>query len=468
MIEFGTGGWREIIGDQFTKENIRKIATALVKMTTKNTIILGYDRRFLSREAAHWFCEVLAAHKINALLIDKASPTPVIMFAVKQYQAEFGVAITASHNPAVYNGIKVFTFGGRDATVEVTQQLASIANDITSTKALTSYELEESEYFKRIDPFNDYIDSILSTLNVVAIRQAHLKIVVDPMHGVSKTSLTTILATTRCEIDTIHERHDTLFGGKLPSPSAATLHRLMDIVRENKYDLGIATDGDADRIGIVDSKGNFIHPNTLIALLYFYLLEYKKWHGAVIRNLSTTHLLDRIAKAYGETCIETPVGFKYISENMEKHDAIIGGESSGGLTVKGHIFGKDGIFAASLLVEMMSVTKKPIHILVQELEEKFGKSVFSENAYRFTLTKKERLLKRLFEEKAIPDYQDIESAYYLDGLKIHFKDDSWISARFSGTEPVLRIFAEAFTEQQCRELVEKMEQFLDLTEKEKI
>lgn len=303
------------------------------------------------------------------------------MFATKKLQTDFGFAITASHNPAIYNGIKVFSKNGIDANIELTEKLTKLANAIEEISSIPFDQALKQGLVEIINPSNDYIDSILNILDLKAIRDANLKILVDPMYGVSKTSLTTILATTRCEFDLINTRHDTLFGGKLPSPSSDSLHKLMDLVRSKHFDLGIATDGDADRLGIVDELGNFVHPNTLLCLLYYYLLEYKKWSGAVVRNLSTTHMLDRIAEKYHQKCIETPVGFKHISNNMQKHDAIIGGESSGGLTVKGHIQGKDGIYAASLLLEMVSVTKKSIHQLVLDLESKFGKLAFSENAY---------------------------------------------------------------------------------------
>ncbi|MDY6062699.1 MAG: phosphoglucomutase/phosphomannomutase family protein [Erysipelotrichaceae bacterium] len=468
MINFGTGGWREIIGDNFTKTNIYKIASALAQIMQDDTVIIGYDRRFMSKEASFWFIEALASNNIKALLIDKASPTPIIMYAVKKFNTEYGVAITASHNPAIYNGIKIFTHGGKDATVEVTSEISAIANQIELNEIKPFYEIENTDYFKRIDPFNDYIDSILNTININEIRNANLKIAIDPMFGVSQTSLTTILATARCEIDIINNRHDTLFGGRLPSPASESLHKLMDLVVHNHYNLGIATDGDADRIGIVDELGNFIHPNTLLCLLYYYLLVYKNWKGAVVRNLSTTHMLDRIADKYNQKCIETEVGFKHISYNMEKYQAIIGGESSGGLTVKGHIQGKDGIYAATLLVEMISITKKSISQLVSELEKEFGKSCFSENAYKFTQNKKDELIDILFNKKMTPKYKNINKIYYLDGLKIIFNDDTWISARFSGTEPVLRIFAESYDNNTVKKNVKLMEEFLNLTNKEKI
>ena len=196
---------------------------------------------------------------------------------------------------------------------------------------------------------NEYLDDIMEKIDMEAIKQAHLRIALDPMYGVSETALSTILISGRCDFNVIHQEHDTLFGGRMPAPARDTLGLLQNFVVDKYCDLGIATDGDADRLGVIDDKGEFLHPNDILVLLYYYLKEYKKWNGPVVRNLSTTHRLDAIAKRYGEICYEVPVGFKYISAKMSETGAILGGESSGGLTVAGHINGKDGVYAASLL-----------------------------------------------------------------------------------------------------------------------
>lgn len=463
MIKFGTGGWRAIIADEFTKNNIQKLAQAISMECKETPIVISYDRRFLSDVAAHWLAEVFAGNGIKVLFIDKAVPTPMTMFTVKQLNLEFGLTVTASHNPAIYNGIKVFTRGGRDATESVTDLFEK---NLIGLKKINSINFEEGlakNMISYYDPSNDYIDSILSMIDTQSIRNANLKVLVDTMHGVSKTSLSIILNTTRCDVDIINDRHDTLFGGKLPSPASATLHKLQDLVKEGRYNIGIATDGDADRIGIVDELGNFVHPNILISLIYYYLLEYKGWSGAAVRNLSTTHLIDRIAQDHQEDCIETPVGFKHITNGMEKSNALIGGESSGGLTIRGHISGKDGIFAASLLVEMISVTHKGIHELVEELYERYGELFNIERDYRFSSDDKIQIHKTLMVNKNLPTFnKKIENISYMDGLKIYFEDGSWISSRFSGTEPLLRIFAEANTENDVLELVTIFENYLSL------
>lgn len=464
-LKFGTGGWRAIIADGFTKENVQLLAQAVAIELDKKEIVIGYDRRFLSDIAAKWLAEVLAANGIKVYYIKKAVPTPMVMFAVNEMELDYGLAVTASHNPAIYNGVKVFTSGGRDAGEDVTEKLQTNVESITEIKHIDFEEGLKDGKIVIFDPQNDYIDSILTFIDEKKIRDANLNILIDTMYGVSKTSLSILLNTTRCDIDIINDRHDTLFGGKLPSPESSTLNKLSNMVVEGSYDMGIATDGDADRIGIIDEHGRFIHPNLLISLLYEYLINVKGIKGPVVRNLSTTHLLDNIAKKHGEEAIETPVGFKYISDGMEKHNAIIGGESSGGLTVKGHIKGKDGIFAAMILVEMVAVTGKSIGTLVDELYQEYGSYYNIEKSYRFSSDLKDSMIKTLMEDRKLPKLKKkIKKASYFDGLKVVFEDDSWVSVRFSGTEPLIRIFVESDNPQDNDELIKAFETFLDLIE----
>ena len=470
MIKFGTGGWRAIIGEDFTKQNVRLLAQAVAHMMTErnctnNGFVIGYDRRFLSDKAAKWMSEVLAGNGIKVYFIEKVAPTPLVMFTVNRRDTFYGAAVTASHNPADYNGIKVFTRGGRDASEEVTADIEKYIDKINGStiKDLDFYTGVEKGIIKIIDPFNEYIDTIINMIDMEAIKRRNLKILLDPMFGVSKTSLQTILITARCEVDIINDRHDTLFGGRLPSPSSHTLQRLREMVMEKGYDLGIGTDGDADRLGIIDEKGNFIHPNSILALLYYYLLKYKKWSGGVVRNVATTHLLDRIAKGFGETCYEVPVGFKHISSNMEKYDCLIGGESSGGLTIRGHIRGKDGIFAASLLIELLSVTGKSLSQLLEEIHGSFGSSYMTEKDFKFSFDERDRLMKLLFDDKALPEFNyEVDRVSYLDGVKVYFKNGGWIITRFSGTEPLLRIFCEMENEEMAIDAGNQMKEFLNI------
>ncbi len=469
MIKFGTGGWRAVIGDEFTKENIQLLAKALcTKMkdegVTGKGIVLGYDRRFLSKEAMQWAGMVFAAEGVTAYLINKSSPTPLVMFYVMKHELAYGMMITASHNPAIYNGIKVFTAGGRDADATQTQEIERYIAGITEPVEEMEYDTAVKKgLIQEIYPLNEYLDNIMAAINMEAIRESGLRIVLDPMYGVSETSLRIILQTARCDVETIHDRHDTLFGGKLPSPSAATLHALQNAVLDKHYDIGIATDGDADRIGIIDDTGRFLHPNEILVLLYYYLVKYKGWKGPVVRNICTTHVLDKVAEEFGEKCYEVPVGFKYISAKMNETDAIIGGESSGGLTVRGHIRGKDGIYAAMLLVEMIAVTGKKMSEIIKDIEEKYGLISMEERDYHFNQEKKEHIRKVLMEDKSLPELPyKIDKVSYLDGSKVYFEDGGWVIARFSGTEPLLRIFCEMKNPADAKNVCEIYERFLDL------
>lgn len=475
MIKFGTGGWRAIIGDDFTRENIQKLSKALaMKMKDEGEIskgiCIGYDRRFLSKESAMWAIEVFAYEGINSYFINISSPTPLVMYYVMKEELSYGVMITASHNPAIYNGIKVFTYGGRDAnevqTKEIEKYIVEVEKECEEGNKVEILEYDkalESRYVVEFNPLNDYIDNIIKEVNIEAIRESKLRVVLDPMYGVSQTSLKTILSIARCDVEVIHERHDTLFGGKLPSPSAATLRTLQNYVIDYKYDIGIATDGDADRIGVIDDEGKFLHPNEILVLLYYYLVKYKKWAGPVVRNIATTHMLDKVALGFEEKCYEVPVGFKHISAKMQETNAIIGGESSGGLTVRGHINGKDGIYAAALLIEMIAVTGKKLSKIVKEIQEEFGILYMAERDYKFSQEKKKEIYDILLIQKKLPVINlEIDHVSYLDGCKIYFKNGGWIIVRFSGTEPLLRIFYEMDSEREAEDLCDKLVEFLQI------
>lgn len=469
MIEFGTGGWRAVIGDGFTRQNIQRVAAALARRMKREGVAdkglcIGYDRRFLSREGAIWFSQVMAAENIPLYFVNLAAPTPQIMFTVRHMGLPYGAAVTASHNPAVYNGIKLFTTGGRDAAEDVTTAIGAEANAIPEAEIryLDFEQALKDGKIRFIDPRDAYLDSIMDQIDMQAIRARRPRIVLDPMYGVSLSGLMTILYTARCDLNVINDRHDAFFGGHLPAPNPDTLVDLQASVVEHNALLGIATDGDADRLGVVDEKGNYVSSNEVLVLLYHYLLKYKGWRGAAVRNIATTHLLDRVAEAFQQECIEVPVGFKHISAGMDAHNALIGGESSGGLTVRGHISGKDGLYAASLLVEMLSVTRKPLSALVQEIYDTYGEMHMAEYDWALTPESRERFGHLLMEEKQLPDFhQPIQKVSYRDGCKVYFPD-GWIIARFSGTEPRIRVFAEKPSLPEAQQLVKTLCDFLGL------
>ncbi|MGN0778955.1 MAG: phosphoglucomutase/phosphomannomutase family protein [Aristaeellaceae bacterium] len=462
-IHFGTGGWRAVIGDVFIRGNIQRVAAAVARRMQREGVAqegfcIGYDKRFLSREAAIWFSEVMAGEGVKLYFVNLSAPTPQIMFTVKYMNLPYGAAVTASHNPAIYNGIKLFTRGGRDASQDVTDPVGEEANAIAEADIRTvDFEQARAEgKIVFIDPRDDYLDSIMARIDMAAIRHRRPRIVLDPMFGVSLTGLMTILYTARCDIDAINDRHDAFFGGHLPAPNPDTLVDLQESVLHHHADLGIATDGDADRLGIIDERGNYVPANEVLVLLYHYLLKYKGWRGAAVRNVATTHLLDRVAARFGETCVEVPVGFKHISAGMDQYDALIGGESSGGLTVRGHISGKDGLYAASLLVEMLCVTGRPLSALVQEIYDEYGEMHMAEYDWALTGERKDAIHRTIMVDKCLPDFGlPVESVSYMDGCKICV-EGGWIIVRFSGTEPRVRIFAERDTMAHARDLVRIM------------
>lgn len=470
MIQFGTGGWRAVIGDEFIKSNIQLLAKAMcnkmkAEEKTDKGMIIGYDKRFLSKEAMKWSGQVFAAEGIKTMLVNKAAPTPLIMYYVEKHEMPYGMMVTASHNPAIYNGIKIFTYGGRDADKEQTNEIEKYASKIKpeDVKEMDYDEAVKEGLIEEIYPLNEYLDNIIANIDMDAIRNAGLRVALDPMYGVSEIPLKTLLLTSRCDVETIHDNHDTLFGGKLPSPTATTLRGLITRVMDYNFDIGIATDGDADRIGVIDDTGRYLHPNDILVLLYYYLVKYKGWHGAVVRNVATTHMLDKVAKKFGEQCYEVPVGFKYISAKMTEVDAVIGGESSGGLTVRGHINGKDGIYAAMLLIEMIAVTGRKISEIYKDIEAECGSIYMEERDYKFSVEKKAEIKRILVEEQRIPDLPyKIEKVSYMDGCKIYFKNGGWVIGRFSGTEPLIRIFCEMPEKEDAIKVCDILKEFLGL------
>lgn len=452
MIRFGTGGWRAVIGDDFVRENIRRVAQGVYALMaeqgkTDKPVIIGYDRRFISNKAAEWIAEVLAGNGVQVLFLRRSAPTPLIMHTVKKQGLDFGMEVTASHNPAEYNGIKLIVEEGRDAPLETTGRLEELID------ALTEEEIKSIPFAQACaagkvsyiqNPFNDFLDDILAVMDTDAIRARGLRILFDPMHGSGTYPLLVLLFTARCTVDLINSNKDAYFGGSMPAPSAHSLNDLTDKVVAGGYDLGIAVDGDGDRLGIIDANGRYINANEILCLLYYYLHEHKGWKGPVVRNLATTHMLDAIAASFGETCYEVPVGFKYISSKIDEVDAVLGGESSGGLTVRGHINGKDSIYAAVLFVEMLSVLGRSASELIDSLRERYGSYEMVEANLRFPADKRAAIGRAVMEREGYPDFgAELVRVNLEDGCKLYFADGSFVICRFSGTEPLLRIFAEA-------------------------
>lgn len=465
-ITFGTGGWRAIIGEDFVCYNIRRVAKGICMLMEAQgkkdkPVIIGYDRRFLSETAAKWVAEVLAANGVTIWMMERSAPTPLVMHTVKREGLYFGIEITASHNPSSYNGIKLIVDEGRDAPVETTSLLETFVEDISDVDFIDFDTAVSEEKIKILaNPFNNFLDDIIDVLDMQALRNRGLRVLFDSMHGSGTYPLLVIFHTARCTIDTININKDAYFGGVMPAPSEKSLSRLKNSVVSGGYDMGIAMDGDGDRLGIIDANGRYINANEILCLLYYYLVKYKGWQGPAVRNLATTHLLDKIAESFGEKCYEVPVGFKYISSKIDEVDAVLGGESSGGLTVRGHIHGKDSIYAASLFAEMVSVTGLSPSDMLDEIKKEFGEYIMVEDDMRFPASVKAEVEKTLIEEKRLPEFADkVVRVNYEDGCKVYF-EDGWVICRFSGTEPLLRIFAESTTAERAQGYIDAFKEFL--------
>ncbi len=467
LITFGTGGWRAIIGEGFTLHNVRRLCQALANEIIrqgdeKRGVVVGYDRRFLSDQAGVAAAEVFAGNNIHTILLSEDAPTPLINYATELLNSAFGLAFTASHNPPEWNGLKVFHGDGSLLLTAETHQIELETNGLTwdDVVKLPLDVALEAGVVERRDFTNEYVDRVESFVDLPAIRAAGLKVLVDPMYGVGHLTLGIILNDARCRVSFIHERRNPLFGGRSPAPDLESLRQLISMVREGGYDLGLATDGDADRIAIVDERGRYIDINDLLLLLYWYLHEVRGERGGVVRNLATTHLLDRLAHALGEECYEVPVGFKWIAAGMVEHNALLGGESSGGLTIRGHILGKDGIFACALVVEMLAKTGLTVGQLQEKVWALTGRLFSVEDNIAATPEMRIFVPQRL--QQAIQAGSTpfaVLRVAETDGIKLYLPNDNWALLRFSGTEPVLRIFAEADTTAKAQELVEWLKGF---------
>lgn len=468
LVVFGTGGWRAIIGEGFTMLNVRRLSQALSNGITRSRgegrgVLIGYDRRFLSKQAAEAAAEVFAGNNIPVTLLSEDAPTPLITFATAIEGSAYGLVFTASHNPPVWNGLKVFHSDGSLLLDDETHQIENETNALTPNDVI-KLELDlalEAGVVKRKDFTNAYVDTVEAQIDMEAIRRAGLKVIVDPMYGVGQLTLGTVLTEARCRVTFIHERHNPLFGGRSPAPSMEALRILSSQMEEDGYDVGLAMDGDADRIAILDEMGRYISVNDLLLLLYWYLHEVRGERGGVVRNLSTTHLLDRLARAIGEECYEVPVGFKHIVYTMQQHNALLGGESSGGLTIRGHILGKDGIFAAALVVEMLARTGQKISELRKRVYAITGTLYDLEESIPATPEMRIAVPHRLKEAAGgnIGRYPVIGISY-ADGIKMLLANDNWALLRFSGTEPLLRLTVQAETEEKAGEMMEWLQQFV--------
>lgn len=469
-IVFGTGGWRAVIGEGYTLANVRRLCQAIANEVARQGleskgVVVGGDRRFLSRESAVAAAEVFAGNNIPVTLLPDDVPTPLVTFAAPYLGAAYGIIVTSSHNPPEWNGMKVFRQDGSLPLDDETDRYQDEANALSVDDVVTlDIELARAAGVVVDKTLTaPYVDAIERIVDVEAVRGSDLRVVVDPMYGTSQLTLGTILTDMRVRSEFIHAAHNPLFGGIAPAPDLQRLSTLIDMIRNGggRYDLGMATDGDSDRIGIVDETGEYITTNDLLLLLYWYLHEVRGEKGGVVRNLATTHLLDRLAAHFGEESREVRVGFKHVTAGMEEIGAVLGGESSGGLTIRGWILGKDGIFACALVVEMLARTGKKISELREMIYAITGRLHTLEAGVPATPEMRVEVPRRLEAEPLthVGPYP-VVSVSHLDGTKIVLENDNWALLRFSGTEPVLRMFVEADSPEKAAELLAWLQGFV--------
>lgn len=469
-IKFGTGGWRAIIGEGYTLGNLRRLCQAIANEATLQGIdsmgvVIGGDRRFLSRESAEAAAEVFAGNNIPVRLLPDDVPTPLVTFAAPYTESAYGVIITSSHNPPNWNGVKVFRADGSLPLDAETDRYQDEANSLRVEDVVT-LDLDLARAAGVVDetPLTDpYIDAIEEIIDWELVRGSDLRVAVDPMYGTSQLTLGTILSDMRVQAEFIHAAHNPLFGGIAPAPDSERLDTLKNMIKSGggKYDLGMATDGDSDRIGIVDENGEYVTSNELLLLIYWYLHEYKGEKGGVVRNVATTHLLDRLADHFGEEHRECKVGFKHVTAGMQEIDAVLGGESSGGLTVRGWILGKDGIFACALVAEVLARTGKSMSELLEMIYEITGRLYSMEESIPATPEMRVEVPRRLESEPLTHiGPHKILDIVHTDGTKILLENDNWALLRFSGTEPVLRLFVEADTPEKAEELLSWLRGFV--------
>jgi alpha-D-glucose phosphate-specific phosphoglucomutase len=454
-IKFGTDGWRAIIAENFTFENLRIVSQAIAAYVNNSNdpgegIVIGYDQRFLSEEFAQAVTEVLAGNNIKVYLISKPSPTPVTAFAIKHWNCKGAVMLTASHNPPVYHGIKYIPYFAGPALPETTNiiedNLSNLLSGKDEVKKISMDRLQEQNLLERIEPKELYINHLKNLIDCSSIKKRPVKIVIDPMYGAGVGYLEDFLSDTDNTVITMHNYRDPLFGGGMPEPKKDQLLQLRDRVLKEKADLGLALDGDADRFGIIDKNGDYINPNQVISLILFHLISRKGWKGPVARTVATTHTLDNMCCKTGDYVFETPVGFKYIGQALREKGCILGGEESGGMSIKGHIPEKDGILACLLILEIVCLTQDTLTNNLKELKQKCSCPDSNRLDLRVSPEKKQHILDKInnYKPKELLGKKVIEIVT-IDGVKIKLEDGSWVLVRPSGTEPLFRIYAEAST-----------------------
>src|SRR5579859_4246702 len=454
QIKFGTSGWRAVMAEEFTCANVHRALHGIARYVASQRpngakVIVGRDPRFLGESFCAAAAGILSSYGITPLVIAEPAPTPTISYAVIQSKADGSINFTASHNPPEYNGIKFSTPDGAPALPEVTkaieQEIAAVNLGATSG-AGAKIESEE------VDVRPAYLKRLAELVDIPAIKKSGVKIVFDPFWGAARGYSDVLLRENGISVATVHDYRDVLFGGHAPEPEGKLLDECRAKMKETGAAIGICTDGDADRFGIVDQDGTFIQPNYVLALLFHYLLETRGWKKGVGKSVATTNMLNAIAEKNGVELYETPVGFKYIGELIKQDKITIGGEESAGLSIRGHVPEKDGIIAGMLCCEMVATRKKSMQELLRDLFGKVGSFYPVRENFRLTPEVKEKFTRKVAADPAELSGRKVKQVVRTDGLKLVFADGSWVCYRMSGTEPVVRVYAEARSVRDLQEL----------------
>lgn len=462
-IHFGTDGWRAVISDTFTFHNLRNVAQAIAdaiasgswenglegfSVPNKQTVVVGFDTRFLSDRYAADVARVLAANGFTVYLAQSDAPTPAISHAVRHLGAIAGVMITASHNAPRYNGVKLKAYYGGSATAEQCRRVEVFLNhneERARGPNLMDFELaRQNGLIQRFNPIPAYGDHLRTLIDFDVIAENPPRVVVDSMYGSGRGVIKGFLQGTGCEVQEIRGEMNPGFGGIHPEPIRKHLGALAGAISTHMGDFGLATDGDADRIGAMDEEGRFVDPHKIMTLALKYLVEQRGWRGNIVRTVSTTSMIDRLARRYGLTVHETPVGFNYIAEYMLKENILIGGEESGGMSIQGHIPEGDGILMGLLLIEIVAKLRQPLSELVDQLLQEAGPSFYKRIDLTLSRPVSKEKMKQTLLESAPAKIGELKVADIrtMDGIKYILEDDSWLLIRPSGTEPVLRVYAE--------------------------
>ena len=478
-IHFGTDGWRAVISDTFTYGNLRMVAQAIADAVASDhwdksgnggqapdpkKMVVGFDTRFLSDRYAGEVARVLSANGFTVLLSQSDAPTPAISYAVKHHNAIAGVVITASHNAPRYNGVKLKAAFGGSALPEQCRRVEVYINDneqrARGPNLMDFNQAREMGLIQKFNPLPAYFDHLRTLIDTDVIADEPKRVVVDSMYGSGRGVIKAFLQGTGCEVTEIRGEMNPGFGGAHPEPIAKHLDPLVSAISSGMGDFGICTDGDADRIGAMDGRGNFVDPHKIMALSLKYLVEKRGLSGAVVRTVSTSRMIDRLAKRYGLTLYETPVGFNHIADYMMSEDVLIGGEESGGISFKGNIPEGDGPAMGLLLIEMVTAAKKSLHEMINDLLEDVGPAFYERSDLRLKRPVAKAEMIDLLTKQAPAEIggKKVNEVSTQDGVKYILADDSWLLIRPSGTEPVLRVYAEGRSHEMVKALLDYGEQ----------